>query len=45
MARGLHSEKPEAAYEMIERAYPGLPRIELFARAKRDGWSVWGNEI
>lgn len=22
-----------------------LPRIELFARSKADGWDVWGNEV
>jgi N6-adenosine-specific RNA methylase IME4 len=39
-----HSEKPVAAYELIERMYPELPKIELFARNKRDGWAVWGNQ-
>jgi N6-adenosine-specific RNA methylase IME4 len=24
--------------------YPELPKIELFARNAREGWSVWGNE-
>ena len=40
-----HSQKPSVAYEMIERLYPNLSRIELFARNKRDGWDVWGNEV
>ena len=22
-----------------------LPRIELFARQKTEGWDVWGNEV
>jgi N6-adenosine-specific RNA methylase IME4 len=22
-----------------------LPRIELFAREKTEGWDVWGNEV
>jgi N6-adenosine-specific RNA methylase IME4 len=39
-----HSAKPEEAYAAIVRMYPDLPRIELFARGARDGWSVWGNE-
>jgi N6-adenosine-specific RNA methylase IME4 len=44
--RGRHSAKPDAAYEMIEDAFPDLPRIELFARARRDGWAAaWGNEL
>ena len=30
---------------MIERLYPTLPKIELFARGKaRPGWDAWGNE-
>jgi len=40
-----HSEKPERAYEIIEHAYPTLPKIELFARARRPGWEAWGNEV
>lgn len=43
-ARGEHSAKPEFYYEMIEAAYPGLPKIELFCRSPRDGWAVWGNQ-
>ena len=39
-----HSAKPEEFYRIIEIAYPDLPRVELFARAKRDGWDVWGNQ-
>jgi N6-adenosine-specific RNA methylase IME4 len=43
--RGEHSEKPAAVYEMIERLYPTLPKIELFARgAARLGWRAWGDE-
>ena len=29
---------------MIETMYPERKRIELFARASRDGWYGWGNE-
>jgi N6-adenosine-specific RNA methylase IME4 len=43
--RRKHSRKPDEAYEMIERMYPDLPRIELFARQARPGWDAWGNEI
>jgi hypothetical protein len=25
--------------------YPDLPKIELFARRPREGWTTWGNEI
>jgi len=39
-----HSQKPEAFYELIESISPP-PRLELFARNKRDGWDCWGNEV
>ena len=41
---GQHSRKPDAFFEMVETATPG-PRIELFARRARPGWTVWGNEV
>ena len=40
-----HSQKPEEAYRIIERLYPNTNKLELFARNKRDGWDVWGNEV
>jgi N6-adenosine-specific RNA methylase IME4 len=43
--RAEHSEKPAAAHELIERMFPTLPKLELFARRPRDGWDVWGNEV
>jgi N6-adenosine-specific RNA methylase IME4/ParB-like chromosome segregation protein Spo0J len=42
--RRNHSRKPDEAYELIERMYPDLPKIELFARHARPGWDAWGNE-
>lgn len=42
--RGEHSAKPAFYYEMIEAAYPQLPKIELFCRSPREGWAVWGNQ-
>jgi N6-adenosine-specific RNA methylase IME4 len=39
-----HSKKPEKVHATIERMYPELAKLELFARAKRDGWDVWGNQ-
>jgi N6-adenosine-specific RNA methylase IME4 len=39
-----HSEKPQQFREIIETLYAG-DKIELFARTKRDGWDVWGNEV
>jgi N6-adenosine-specific RNA methylase IME4 len=42
--RREHSRKPDEVYELIERMYPELPKIELFARNARAGWAAWGNE-
>lgn len=38
-----HSRKPDELYEIVEACSWG-PRLELFARGKRPGWHVWGNE-
>lgn len=43
--KGRHSEKPAAFYDLIERMYPQAKRVELFARKRRQGWSVWGTEV
>jgi N6-adenosine-specific RNA methylase IME4 len=44
--RGKHSVKPQIVREMIEKMFPNLPRLELFARGKpAEGWDAWGNEI
>jgi N6-adenosine-specific RNA methylase IME4 len=43
--RTIHSRKPPEFYEVIERMYPDLPRIELFSRTRREGWAAWGNEV
>jgi N6-adenosine-specific RNA methylase IME4 len=43
--RREHSRKPDEAYALIERMYPDLPKIELFARSQRPGWDAWGNEV
>jgi N6-adenosine-specific RNA methylase IME4 len=42
--RREHSRKPDDVYELIERAYPELAKIELFARHARPGWGAWGNQ-
>lgn len=39
-----HSAKPREFYEMVEGISAG-PRLEMFARAPREGWAVWGNEV
>jgi N6-adenosine-specific RNA methylase IME4 len=42
---GRHSEKPDAFAAMIERMFPNVPKLEMFARQARDGWDVWGAEV
>lgn len=40
-----HSKKPDIAYEIIERLYPNLKKLEMYARETRDGWDSFGNEV
>jgi N6-adenosine-specific RNA methylase IME4 len=39
-----HSQKPEIGFEIINRLYPDLDKLEMYARQKRAGWDCWGNE-
>lgn len=41
---GGHSEKPAVFAEIIESLFPATPKVELFCRSPRAGWSVYGNE-
>lgn len=40
-----HSRKPDETRDKIVQLFGDLPRIELFARQKIDGWDCWGNEV
>jgi N6-adenosine-specific RNA methylase IME4 len=42
--RQEHSKKPELFLDLIE-SMSRPPRLELFARRRRLGWDVWGNEV
>ena len=42
-SRGRHSEKPKEMFDLVETLSPG-PRLEMFARKPRDGWTVWGDQ-
>jgi len=42
--RREHSRKPDVVPEKIVSLMGDLPRIELFSRQSRKGWTVWGNE-
>lgn len=41
--RRAHSQKPDEFYRRTEQYCAG-PRLEMFARETRPGWTVWGNE-
>jgi len=43
--RGRHSEKPFEVRNRIVQLMGDIPRIELFARRKVEGWDCWGNEV
>lgn len=40
-----HSKKPDEVRKRIERLYGDVPRIELFARQRVEGWTSIGLEI
>lgn len=40
-----HSKKPNEVRKRIVDLMGNIPRIELFARKKYDGWDSWGNEV
>ena len=40
-----HSRKPDEARERIVRLFGDVPRIEMFATEKADGWDSIGDEI
>jgi N6-adenosine-specific RNA methylase IME4 len=42
--RREHSRKPDCVHSRIERLVAG-PYVELFARTRRPGWDVWGDQL
>jgi len=43
--RERHSKKPAFFRNLLTDTFGDLPRIELFARERFDGWDAWGNEV
>lgn len=43
--REEHSKKPDVIRNNIVKIIGDLPRIELFARQRTEGWDCFGNEI
>ena len=40
-----HSKKPDEVRKRIVELLGDVPRIELFARQRADGWDAWGDEV
>jgi len=40
-----HSRKPDEVRERIVELMGDVSRLEMFAREKVEGWSVWGDEV
>lgn len=43
--REAHSKKPDCVRSRIVDLVGDIPRVELFARQKTDGWDVFGNQV
>jgi N6-adenosine-specific RNA methylase IME4 len=43
--RTEHSKKPDEIRRRISLMFPTHKKLELFARQKTEGWSVYGNEV
>lgn len=39
-----HSKKPSEFRKRIERMFGDVPKLEMFARTRAEGWDAWGNE-
>ncbi len=42
--KGRHSAKPDFYADTIDRLYPNVPKLEMFSRSERVGWTSWGFE-
>ena len=43
----VHSREPFYFYDLLDKLYPDVLKVELFARDPpcRSGWAYWGDEI
>lgn len=39
-----HSQKPQVAYDLMVARSSAEEKLEMFARAPREGWDLWGEE-
>lgn len=42
---GEHSKKPQEFYDLITKLSPYEKKLDYFARAKREGWDIYGDEV
>lgn len=42
--RREHSRKPDEFYDLAEKMDPCGPRLDMYSREERPGWSTWGAE-
>lgn len=40
-----HSEKPDGFYKMLDVIHGDCAKLDYFARKKREGWDVYGDEV
>lgn len=43
--RREHSRKPDEIYDRIKTLMGDVTCLEMFSRQKRDGWTVWGDQV
>ncbi|GAH96803.1 unnamed protein product, partial [marine sediment metagenome] len=43
--RTTHSKKPDEARRRIDKLFGEIPKIELFARQRADGWDCYGDQL
>lgn len=43
--RTKHSKKPLEVADRIVELFGDVPKLEMFARDKKESWDVWGNEV
>jgi len=42
--RTINSKKPNEIRNRIADIFPNIPKLEMFARMRSEGWDAWGNE-
>lgn len=40
-----HSQKPDEVRDRLVELCGDVPRIELFARSRHEGWDAWGDQL